>query len=109
MWVDNRVVRATALVVNAPWTVTGFTADVLRIGSFGLNAHVGGGLEIADDLSMTLRASLRTDIFRAGDLRRGDDRALHGRARNHAEHCDQRARDDQGDLVAATQNYTTGS
>ena len=88
MGIDDRVVRAAALVVNAPWTVTRFATDVFRILPLGFDAHVSGRLEIADDLGMTLRAGLRADVFRTGNLLRGDDRAFHGRAGDQANRCD---------------------
>jgi len=58
MRIDDRVVRAAALVVNAPGTVTRFAPYIFRILPLGFDARVRGGLEIADNLGMALPAGL---------------------------------------------------
>ena len=77
-WVENRVMGAAGLIVNAAGAVARFAADVFRVRPLGFQAHVGRGLEITYDLRMTFGAGLRADEFRAGNLRRGDHGARCG-------------------------------
>ena len=76
--IENGVMGAAALIVNAAGAVTRFAADFLGMGALGFEARMSRGLEIAHDLGMTLGATLRADIFGAGNLRRRDDGAGQG-------------------------------
>lgn len=66
------MISAAALIMNAARPVTRFTSDVLGIFAGSLNAGMFRGFEIAYDVRMAFRASVRTDKFCARDLRRGD-------------------------------------
>lgn len=85
--IQDAVMRATGLIVNATGAVTGFAANVFCVWTLRLEAHMSGGFEIAGDLGMTLSASLRAHKFRARDLRWGDHGARHGRTRDQANGC----------------------
>ena len=94
--IQNRMMGAAALIVDAPWAVTRFATDFRSVGSFGFQSRVRCGLEIAHDVGMTFGATLRADKFGAGNLRGDDDRARHGRAGDQADRSDCRAHKEQG-------------
>ena len=77
--IENRVVGTTTLIVNAAWAVARFAPDVFRIRPLGFETRVGCRLEIAHQVGMTFRATLRACKLGARNLRRDDDSARHGR------------------------------
>jgi len=83
--IQNCMMGAAALIVDAPSAVTRFATDLLSVGSFSFQSRVRCGLEIAHDVGMTFRATLRADKFGAGNLRWDDDRARQGRAGHQAD------------------------
>ncbi len=77
--IDNGMVRTTALAMNAAWAVARFAANVFGIRPFRFEARVCRGFKVADEVGMTLGATLGSGIFGASDLRWNDDRASQGR------------------------------
>lgn len=107
--IQDGVARAAGLIVNASCAVARFATDVFGIRSVRLDACVRRRLESAHNLGMTLRASLRANIFGIGDLWWSENRALRRRAGDQANRHNQRAQTGHDNPAAATQNRTTGS
>ena len=80
--------------MHAAGTVARFTTHLLRIGSFGQQPRVIRGVKILGDILMALLTRLTANKGRSLDMRRNNDRPLHGRAGNHhdsrgdSEHAD---------------------
>jgi len=106
-WIDDRIARPAGLIVNTPRTVARFATDVLSIRSLSFDAHMRRRLEITHDLGMTLRASLRAHVLRAGNLWWNDNRLRHGRAGQHANGDYHRAHNGHGLPAGATQSTTS--
>ena len=92
--IDDRVARAAAFIMHAAGAVARFTTHLLRIGSFGQQPRVIRGVKILGDILMALLTRLTANKGRSLDMRRNNDRPLHGRAGNHhdsrgdSEHAD---------------------
>jgi hypothetical protein len=70
--IDDRLMRAPSLAVHAPRTVARFAAGILCVSTFGHDARMGCGLEVAHNALMTLGTTFGPDEFCAFDLRRDD-------------------------------------
>jgi hypothetical protein len=107
--IDDCVMGAAALIVDAAGAVTRFAADLLRVGSFGLQSRVRCGLEIAHDVGMTFGAALRADKFGAGNRGRNDNGPGEGRAGNeaHGRECRAQKKQDEPATPEKTQNASS--
>ena len=92
----------TSIIVNTPRAMTGFAPDFPCVRTFSFDAGVRGSLKIADDLIVTIGASLRANILRPGNLSWDEDGASCGAGDDdkRREPCSQ---EKQRDPHAATQ------
>lgn len=74
--IDDRVVRAAAFGVQAAWAMARFAAHLRRIGPGGLEPCVGGAGKALGNILVTLRARLRSNVGRSGNLRRHHNGAV---------------------------------
>ena len=81
--IDDGVMRATALIMDAAGPMAGLAADILCIVAFGFQPRVRSGFEIACYLGVTFRAGFGTNKLRALNVRRRNDHAVHGAAGDH--------------------------
>ena len=93
--IDNGVMRAAGLIVNASGAVARLAPDVFGVVARRLQSRVCGGFEIAGNVFMALRARVRADECRSRDARWRHDRAMHRGTGNRdgGEERDNQARD----------------
>jgi hypothetical protein len=70
--IDDRVAGAAAFGVDAARPVARLAPDLGRVRSFGFQTRMGGGMKVSGDVFVTLRAVLRSNECRPGNLRWSD-------------------------------------
>lgn len=79
-WINDGGASAAGFGVETAGAVAGFAADIDGVGSLGLQAGVGRGVEILGDGLMALGAIVGADVSGSGDVGRRHEGSLDGGA-----------------------------